>query len=83
MSSLARLRAIRQSNGWSQIDVAAAAGTTPRTVSRIERCEIARMEIGTLVRVAEACGLSIVDLVPALAARPARALLRPRGAGSV
>ncbi len=83
MSSWLQLRAIRQTNGWSQVDVAAAAGTTPRTVARIERCEIARMEIGTLVRVAEACGLSIVDLVPALAARPARALLRPRGAGSV
>ena len=78
-----QLRAIRQTNGWSQIEVAVAAATTPKTVARIERGEIARMGLGTLVRVAEACGVSIVDLVPALAARPARALLRPRGAGSV
>ncbi len=76
------LREIRQANGWTQVDVASASGTTPKTVSRIEQGLVAAMQLRTLVQVAQACGVSTLDLIPGLGARPARPLLKPRGPGS-
>ena len=64
------LRALREDRGWTQVQVAAAARTTPRTVSRIERGDIAGMSIALLFQVAGTCGVSIVELVPVFGIRP-------------
>ena len=70
--------AIREAGGWSQVEVAAAARTTPRAVARVERLEVGAMRLGTLVRIAQAMGVSVAELVPGLDAAPARGVLKPR-----
>lgn len=65
---LARIRADR---GWSQVQVAGAAGVTIESVVRLERLQVANMQLGTLVRVAQAVGVAADELVPGLATRPA------------
>ncbi len=62
--------ALREDRGWTLVQVAAAAQTTPRTVSRIERGDIAGMSIALLFRVAGTCGVSLVDLVPVMGMQP-------------
>lgn len=62
--------------------MASAAGVGTHLLSRLERGEVAHVTIGRLVAIAQACGVSAVDLVPGLAARPARGVLRSRGPGA-
>ena len=66
---MSALRAIRQERGLSQVKVAAAAGTSVRTVQKIEHGQLARLELGSLVKVALALGVAPVDLVPGLGGR--------------
>jgi transcriptional regulator with XRE-family HTH domain len=73
---------LRREGGWSREEVAAAAGCSWRQVMRLERGEVARMQLGLLVRMAEALGVSAAELLPALAWRPAVGRLKRLGFGS-
>ena len=64
------LRALRQTEGWSLLDVAAAAGVSLWTVRRIDRGDVAGLKLLGLVKVAQAVGCRAVDLVPGLASAP-------------
>jgi transcriptional regulator with XRE-family HTH domain len=69
------LERIRQSRGLSQVQVAALAGVSVQTVHRIEGTGLAGLQLGTLIRVADALGVAPVELVPGLAGsrrRPAQ-----------
>jgi transcriptional regulator with XRE-family HTH domain len=52
-------RLVRLRKGWRQADVAAAAGVSIATVSRIERGEIESLAVGTLQRVAAAAAIRL------------------------
>ena len=56
--------------GWTHLQVAAAAGVSTDSIRNLVRLNVAGMRLGTLVRVAQAVGLSCADLVPGLAAPP-------------
>ena len=60
---------MREARGWSQVRLAGIAGVGVVTISHLEHAEYANMTVATLVRVANALGCSVVDLVPALAVR--------------
>ena len=64
------LRAIRQSRGLSLVQVAAAAGTSVKTIQKIEQGRFATLYVRTLVRVALAVGVAPAELIPGLAAPP-------------
>ena len=59
----ASVRAVRLRKGWRQRDVAARAGVSGPTVSRIERGQLHLLSVGTLVRVAAALEIRI-DWLP-------------------
>jgi hypothetical protein len=50
--------------------VAVAAGVDVGVVRRLERLEVSWLPLGSLVRVAHACGLAATGLVPGLAREP-------------
>jgi transcriptional regulator with XRE-family HTH domain len=54
-----RFRAVRISKGWRQQDVAAAAGVSDSTVSRVERGQFEDMTVGTLRRIGRVLGVRI------------------------
>jgi len=53
-----RLVLLRQKKGWSQIDLARAAGIPQPTICRLESGDIKQPKIMTLVKIAEALGVS-------------------------
>ena len=53
-----RLVLLRQKKGWGQIDLARAAGIPQPTICRLESGDIKQPKIMTLVRIAEALGVS-------------------------
>lgn len=57
-----RVRAHRSSRGWSQKELAAAAGLHPAYVGHVERGE-RNVTLGTLMRLAEAFQVPLSDLV--------------------
>jgi len=59
----AAVRRVRQANGWRQADVAARAGVSDSTVSRIEHGEVEEIRVGTICAVASALEIR-VELVP-------------------
>ncbi len=67
------LRAIRQARGLRAVDEASAAGVSMGTVWKIEQGKVAGLSLRMLVQVAWAVGVAPAELVPALAARPAKA----------
>ncbi len=64
------LQRIRHAYGLRVVDIAAAAGVSIDTVRRIDRTDVAALQLRSLVKVAQALGLIPTDLVPRLA-RPA------------
>ena len=82
------LAALRRAQGWRARDVAVAAGVGDRPVCQLERLQVETLQLGTLVKIAHACGVSAATLVPGLAIPPSRPhpLLaeraRPLGAGT-
>ena len=65
------LRRIRAAYGLRVVEIAAAAGVSVDTVRRIDRLDVATLQLGSLVKVAHAIGLPPTELVPGLARRPA------------
>jgi transcriptional regulator with XRE-family HTH domain len=59
----------RRARGWSQVRLAGVAGCGTALVMAIEQGRVAKLRIETVVRVARALGVSVVDLVPGLAVR--------------
>jgi transcriptional regulator with XRE-family HTH domain len=53
------IRAVRVKRGWRQDDVAAAAGVSQSTVSRIECGELEEIQLGTLRRVGAVLGIRV------------------------
>jgi transcriptional regulator with XRE-family HTH domain len=58
-----RIRALRESKGLLQKDLAKSAGLPIRTIGRIERGEV-DVRLSTLTRIAKALGSSTKDLLP-------------------
>ena len=58
-----RVRAVRQARGLTPMQVARAAGVTRVWLSRLERGRVPHPDTGTLVRLAEAMGLTLSDLL--------------------
>jgi transcriptional regulator with XRE-family HTH domain len=66
------LRRIRSAYGFRVVEIAAAAGVSVDTVRRIDRLDVATLQLGSLVKVAQALGVAPTDLAPGLARQPAR-----------
>jgi transcriptional regulator with XRE-family HTH domain len=58
---VARLRTLRRRRGWTQDQLAEAAGVGPATVARIEAGG-AQPRVSTMTRIAAALGVRIVDV---------------------
>lgn len=58
-----RIRAKRESKGWLQRELAAAAGLPLRTIGRIERGEV-DVRLSTLAKIAVALGVPLKELMP-------------------
>jgi len=61
---------LRQAHGWRAIDVAVASGVSLQSVRRVDHLDVAGLKLGTLVRIAQACGVAASALVPGLDAPP-------------
>jgi transcriptional regulator with XRE-family HTH domain len=70
MSTVAPLRRLRLAHGFSQLQVAAGAGISLKTLQKIERGDVAGVKLWTVIRLAGALGCRAVDLVPAFLAVP-------------
>ncbi len=64
------LRRIRSAQGLRVVEIAAFAGVSVDTVRRIDRLDVATLQLGSLVKVAHAIGIAPTELVPGLARRP-------------
>ena len=62
-----------QAGGWRAEDVASASGCSIRTVYLVRRGDVASARLETLVRIANAVGLAVSEMLPGLARRPSRA----------
>ncbi len=62
-----RMIALREAKGWNQFELAAAAGSTQGTISRIERGETKTPEPETQKAIARALGTTTLDLFGAAA----------------
>lgn len=71
--SVCRLAELRALHGLRLDDVAVASGCSERTLRRLESGDLTNSRLLTLVRVAFAMGVTVVELVPALGAEPPRA----------
>ena len=60
---MSEIRRLREERGWSMSRLAREAGVTRRAVSHWERDGVANMRLGCAIRVAEALGVSVYDLV--------------------
>ena len=54
---------MRETRGWLQRELAAAAGLPLRTIGRIERGEV-DVRLSTLTKIAAALGVALKDLMP-------------------
>jgi transcriptional regulator with XRE-family HTH domain len=63
MGSLTRLAVLRGRKGWSQAELAEAAGVDPATISDLETGRTKRPRVPTLLRLAEALGVALDDLL--------------------
>jgi transcriptional regulator with XRE-family HTH domain len=64
------LRRIRSAYGLRVVQIAAAAGVSIDTVRRIDRLDVATLQLASLVKVAHALGVAPTELVPGLAHQP-------------
>lgn len=73
-----RVREARESKGWTQDDLARAAGVRPMTISRIERGAIKESPGLDVMRgIARACGVSLDWLVDGLGEPPPQRDMEP------
>ena len=56
------IRELRQSRGWSQLELSCATGVTQSTISRLESGRLIRVKRNTLERLAEGLGASVFGL---------------------
>ncbi len=63
-------RRVRESQGLSQLQVAADAGLCIKTIQRIEAGDVMAMHMESICRLAIALGVSVPELLPPLAVRP-------------
>lgn len=73
-----RVRALRVARGLSMVALAGLARTTIETVRACERGRVLGAQLGTLMRVANALGVSVGECFPLLAPPPARPNGAPR-----
>ncbi|MDD4888735.1 MAG: helix-turn-helix transcriptional regulator [Phycisphaerae bacterium] len=59
-----RLRSLRDKAGLTQRALSDSAGITEMAISRIENGHATNVELRTLVALAKALGVSIIDLIP-------------------
>ena len=59
-----RVRDYRSAKGWTQLELAAAAGVRPATISKAEN-DPETMELRTLALIADGLGIQLIDLFPA------------------
>jgi transcriptional regulator with XRE-family HTH domain len=69
------LRRIRVAYELRVVEIAAAAGVSVDTVRRIDRLDVATLQLASLVKVAHAVGLAPTELVPGLSHRPSNGRL--------
>lgn len=67
-----RLKALRAARGWTQRELAAAAGLTQGAVHGVESGRRTRMEADILLRLAEALGVQPRELLPRVDPRPGK-----------
>ena len=79
MSRPPPLPRILAAGGIRREELAARAGTTLATLSRIATGEVEGLKLGTLLRVSAALGVAPASLVPSLAVSPRGGLLSERG----
>ncbi len=79
MNGAAPLPRILAIGGIRREELAARAGCTLATLSRIARGDVANLKLCTLLRVSAALGCAPASLVPALAVTPRGGLLAERG----
>jgi len=79
MSGNSSLSRILAAGGIRREEVAARAGCTLATLSRINRGNVAGIKLETLLRVAAAIGVAPAELLPVLAVTPRGGLLSERG----
>ncbi|MDO4428532.1 MAG: helix-turn-helix transcriptional regulator [Atopobiaceae bacterium] len=60
---MSEIRRLREGCGWSMSRLAREAGVSHAAVSHWERGGVANMRLGCAIRVAEALGVSVYDLV--------------------
>ena len=70
------LKRIRSAYGLRVVDIASAAGVSIDTVRRIDRLDVATLQLDSLVKVARALGLAPTNLVPGLTRRPTSRVAR-------
>ena len=68
---VSNVTSVRKARGLTSAALAAAAGVSHPTLLKLERGELMAVRAASLVAVAEALGLSVVALFPALAQAPA------------
>jgi transcriptional regulator with XRE-family HTH domain len=75
----ARVTALREARGWSQADLAYAAGVTRSYLSRLEGGEYREPSVWKLQLIAHALGLTVNDLIDDEPDTDHAAALRPMG----
>ena len=60
-----RVRARRQAEGWSQLELSCRTGVTQSTISRVESGRLSLVQVGTLQRLALAFGVDPAELAQA------------------
>jgi len=58
-----RIRRERERKGWSQVELARAAGVPQPTISRLERRPVTRLDVPLLERIANALGVPLKRLM--------------------
>jgi len=58
------LREIRESRGWSQVQLAGRVATSPQIISKAEHGKILQLRVSMLIRIATALDLGVSDLWP-------------------
>ena len=67
---VSRLAKLRLARGYTVTELSVRAGVNTVTLGKLERGDVQRMKLETIIRVAIALDVAPVDLIPALAYRP-------------
>ena len=58
------LRSLREDSGMTQVELAEAAETSQRVISRLETGGIPRADLDLLVRICKVLGVTMAELIP-------------------